>query len=188
MFDLEVCSHEYIELDKYDIELNLVHYKVVNGKMSSALSHIFRQPFAAGQVFSASMLNSLLYQVRITRFTYLLTYFLHLIFKWCVLWYCTITLWNPLLYYICLFFFLDKWTLSLGVCFFTDVCERIPHHSSQVVVGHWCRGELGPSLECKFEYVYIHSLSITLIFVLSTLMGQLDTNCFFLIAFFILTK
>lgn len=32
--------------------------------MSSALSHIFRQPFAAGQVFSASMLNSLLYQVR----------------------------------------------------------------------------------------------------------------------------
>ncbi|XP_078332184.1 potassium channel subfamily T member 2-like isoform X4 [Crassostrea virginica] len=36
--------------------------KVVNGKMSSALSHIFRQPFAAGQVFSASMLNSLLYQ------------------------------------------------------------------------------------------------------------------------------
>ncbi|XP_062581347.1 potassium channel subfamily T member 2-like isoform X2 [Saccostrea cucullata] len=36
--------------------------KVVGGRMSSALSHIFRQPFAAGQVFSASMLNSLLYQ------------------------------------------------------------------------------------------------------------------------------
>ena len=31
--------------------------------MSSTLSHIFRLPFASGQVFSASMLDSLLYQV-----------------------------------------------------------------------------------------------------------------------------
>ncbi|XP_060085731.1 potassium channel subfamily T member 2-like isoform X1 [Ylistrum balloti] len=31
-------------------------------RMSSTLSHIFRLPFAAGQVFSASMLDSLLYQ------------------------------------------------------------------------------------------------------------------------------
>ncbi|XP_021366238.1 potassium channel subfamily T member 2-like [Mizuhopecten yessoensis] len=31
-------------------------------RMSSTLSHIFRTPFAAGQVFSASMLDSLLYQ------------------------------------------------------------------------------------------------------------------------------
>ena len=31
--------------------------------MTSNLSHIFRLPFAAGQVFSASMLDTLLYQV-----------------------------------------------------------------------------------------------------------------------------
>lgn len=33
--------------------------------MTSNLNHIFRMPFAAGQVFSASMLDTLLYQVRL---------------------------------------------------------------------------------------------------------------------------
>ncbi|CAG2236860.1 KCNT1 [Mytilus edulis] len=36
--------------------------KKLRGGMSSTLSHIFRLPFASGQVFSASMLDSLLYQ------------------------------------------------------------------------------------------------------------------------------
>ncbi|XP_021344204.1 potassium channel subfamily T member 2-like, partial [Mizuhopecten yessoensis] len=40
--------------------------------MSSTLPHLFRQPFAAGNVFSTSMLDSLLYQTFVKR--YLITF------------------------------------------------------------------------------------------------------------------
>ncbi|XP_021378201.1 potassium channel subfamily T member 1-like isoform X2 [Mizuhopecten yessoensis] len=44
----------------------------LRANMSSTLPHLFRQPFAAGKVFSASMLDSLLYQTFVKR--YLITF------------------------------------------------------------------------------------------------------------------
>lgn len=47
--------------DQYSINISKLEKKIIN-RMSSNLSHMFRLPFAAGRVFSASMLDTLLYQ------------------------------------------------------------------------------------------------------------------------------
>ncbi|KAL3891793.1 hypothetical protein ACJMK2_004040 [Sinanodonta woodiana] len=53
---IQFCAHDVYQQMISELERKL------KSRISSNLSHIFRLPFAAGQVFSASMLDTLLYQ------------------------------------------------------------------------------------------------------------------------------
>ena len=64
-FSLQISKQEkvkYMRLQKYSIFYNILCVFQIESQKGSNIAYLFRLPFAGGNVFSATMLDTLLYQ------------------------------------------------------------------------------------------------------------------------------